>query len=82
MMLPVDLARLCPDCDILTESPTCPVCGRDWTFPLASWVSPLNSARAPASVHAAVQRRRELIGRWRGGGDREQAGVLPGAITG
>ena len=42
MVLPIEVARLCPDCDILTEAPTCPQCGRDGTFPLAAWMGRLD----------------------------------------
>jgi hypothetical protein len=61
MVLPVDSSRLCPDCDILTESLICPVCGRDRTFPVAAWLSSLKAARPPAVAHAAVRARREVM---------------------
>lgn len=63
MVLPVDATRLCPDCDILTESLICPVCGRDHTFPVAAWLSPLKAARPPVLARAAVRARREVIRR-------------------
>ncbi len=63
MVLSVDVTRLCPDCDILTESLVCPVCGRDRTFPVAAWLSPLKAARPPAVAHAAFSARRDLIRR-------------------
>jgi hypothetical protein len=63
MVLPVDVTRLCPDCDILTESMVCPVCGRDRTFPVAAWLSPLEAARPPAVAHATFHARRDLIRR-------------------
>jgi hypothetical protein len=44
--LPLDTARLCPDCDILTENAICPVCDRAQTFPLAVWLIPLHGAFA------------------------------------
>jgi hypothetical protein len=58
MVLPVDATRLCPDCDILTEHPVCPVCGRDETFPVAAWLSPLKAARPapPGRMPAHVRR--------------------------
>ena len=43
MTLAVRSARLCLDCDILSDSPTCPVCGRSHTFPLAVWMRPLET---------------------------------------
>ncbi len=61
MVLPVDRSRLCPDCDVITESLICPVCGRDRTFPVAAWLSPLKAARPPAVAHTAVRLRREMI---------------------
>jgi hypothetical protein len=42
--LPLDAARLCPDCDILTDRGICPVCDRTQTFPLAIWLIPLHAA--------------------------------------
>jgi hypothetical protein len=63
MILPVDVTRLCPDCDILTESMVCPVCGRDRTFPVGAWLSPLKAARPPAAAHATFHVRRDLIRR-------------------
>jgi hypothetical protein len=67
MVLPVDATRLCPDCDILTEFPICPVCGRDQTFPVAAWLSPLKSARPVGGAYGAHARRallrRRTLGR-------------------
>jgi hypothetical protein len=63
MVLSVDVTRLCPDCDVLTESLICPVCGRDRTFPVAAWLSPLRAARPPAVAHAAFHVRRDMIRR-------------------
>jgi hypothetical protein len=63
MVLPVDASRLCPDCDILTESMICPRCGRDRTFPVAAWLSPLKAARPPHAAHALNRTRRDLIRR-------------------
>ena len=63
MVLPVDVTRLCPDCDILTESPICPVCGRDRTFPVAAWLSPLKAARPPHTAHALSRTRRDVVRR-------------------
>jgi hypothetical protein len=63
MILSVDATRLCLDCDILTESMVCPVCGRDRTFPVGAWLSPLKAARPPAAAHATFHVRRDLIRR-------------------
>src|SRR5215831_4190192 len=46
MLLPIEVARLCPDCDVLTEAATCPQCGRARTFPLTEWVGRLDLAPA------------------------------------
>jgi hypothetical protein len=69
MVLSVDVTRLCPDCDVFTESFICPVCGRDRTFPVAAWLSPLKAARPPAAAHATFHVRRDMIRR-RSPGDR------------
>jgi len=61
MVLPVDASRLCPDCDILTECLVCPVCGRDRTFPVAAWLSPLAAARPGPAAHASNRARRTLL---------------------
>jgi hypothetical protein len=74
MVLAVDSTRLCPDCDVLTESLICPVCGRDRTFPVAAWLSPLKAARPPAVAHATVHVRRDMIRR-RSSGDRRTGRV-------
>jgi hypothetical protein len=76
MVLSVDITRLCPDCDILTESLVCPVCGRDRTFPVAAWLSPLKAARPPAAAHATFHLRRDMIRR-RGVGDRRPSRMSP-----
>jgi hypothetical protein len=61
MVLPVAASRLCPDCDILTECPVCPVCGRDRTFPVAAWLSPLATARPVGGGHVSSRVRRSLL---------------------
>jgi hypothetical protein len=64
MVLPVAVTRLCPDCDIFTESPICPVCGRDRTFPLGAWLSPLRgSAELPPAARVPLHFRRRLMQR-------------------
>jgi hypothetical protein len=63
MVLAMDRSRLCPDCDILTESLICPVCGRDRTFPMAAWLAPLKAARPPAAAHTTLLVRRDLMRR-------------------
>jgi hypothetical protein len=45
MILSLDAARLCLDCDILTDSELCPLCDRQQTFPLAVWLVPLQASR-------------------------------------
>jgi hypothetical protein len=61
MVLAVDETRLCPDCDILTECPICPVCGRDQTFPVAAWLSPLKAARPAPAARVPAHLRRWLL---------------------
>ena len=67
MTLAVRSARLCLDCDILSDSSTCPVCGRNHTFPLVAWMRPLEAESStrpgrltpsipPAKVHAGANR--------------------------
>ena len=53
MVLSLEAARLCPDCDIITEAQTCPQCGRAWTFPLAVWMGLLEN---PERVSDALDR--------------------------
>ena len=59
MVLPMEVARLCPDCDVLTEAPTCPQCGRAQTFPLAEWVGRLDIAVASSGRSGPAPRVRE-----------------------
>jgi hypothetical protein len=56
MTLAIGVARLCPDCDILTESPICSQCGRSHTVPLTAWVRPLDAVSSPQSVSERTQR--------------------------
>ena len=58
MGLPLEHARLCLDCDLLTPSITCPACGGSSTFPLSGWLRPLI---APV-VRAATGRMEETVG--------------------
>ena len=53
MTLAMRAARLCPDCDILTESPICSLCGRNHTVPLTAWVRPLDAVSPPQSLPEA-----------------------------
>jgi hypothetical protein len=62
MVLSVEAARLCPDCDIITEAQTCPQCGRDWTFPLAAWMGLLEHPElVPDVVDRPLRRRGEVV---------------------
>ncbi|MGH7265895.1 MAG: hypothetical protein ACREMB_13775 [Candidatus Rokuibacteriota bacterium] len=62
MVLPVAVTRLCPDCDIFTESQICPVCGRDRTFPLAAWLIPIRgAAELPPAARVPLHFRRRLL---------------------
>jgi hypothetical protein len=38
-------ARLCLDCDVVTDREACPACGRTQTFPLAVWLIPLQASQ-------------------------------------
>ncbi len=51
MALPLKRARLCLDCDCLTDDLTCPWCDRDGTVPLASWFRPMDDGKVDASRH-------------------------------
>lgn len=58
-------ARLCLDCDCLTDEVFCPWCDRDGTIPIAGWFRPLdddpdNASRQP-KTKATVARRWVLI---------------------
>ena len=64
MVLPMEIARLCPDCDVLTEAPTCPQCGRARTFPLAEWVGRLDHALAASARVGPAPRVRESGSEW------------------
>ncbi len=50
MTLPIGAVRLCPGCDILTDSPICSLCGRNHTVPLTAWVRPLDEVSPSQSV--------------------------------
>ena len=51
MVLSLQRARLCLDCDCLTDELTCPWCDRDSTVPLAGWFRPLDDRKADAARH-------------------------------
>jgi len=51
MALSLKRARLCLDCDCLTDDLTCPWCDRDATVPLAGWFRPLDDGKVDASRH-------------------------------
>jgi len=84
MILSLDAARLCLDCDILTESELCPLCDRQPTFPLAVWLVPLQASRdrvrrprRPGSMVPRSLLRRSAGPPWRSGdqvGERERRG--------
>jgi hypothetical protein len=40
--LPLERARVCLDCDCLTDSPVCPWCARDRTVIVSRWLRPLD----------------------------------------
>lgn len=66
--LPLHMARVCLDCDVLTDSSICPNCARERTLLISRWLRPLNgSARGGAEVKR--ERRR---------GERRPTGARPG----
>jgi hypothetical protein len=40
--LPLGAARVCLDCDLLTDRFACPVCGREQTALISRWLRPLD----------------------------------------
>ena len=51
MVLSLKRARLCLDCDCLTDELTCRSCDRDATVPLAGWFRPLDDGKVDAVRH-------------------------------
>jgi hypothetical protein len=49
--LPLGRARLCLDCECLTDEMVCPWCGRDSTVPIASWFRPVDDPKVDAVRH-------------------------------
>ena len=45
MLIPLDDARICLDCDVVTDTERCPACDRNKTFPLAVWLIPLQASQ-------------------------------------
>ena len=54
MGFPLKQARLCLDCDCLTDEPFCRQCDRSDTVPIAGWFRPLDNARDDAVRHGRV----------------------------
>jgi hypothetical protein len=52
--LPLGRARLCPDCECLTDEMVCPWCGRDATVPIAGWFRQVDDAKADAARHRSA----------------------------
>ena len=48
MGLSLRQARLCLDCDCLTEDLSCPWCDRDGTVPIAGWFRPMDDGNGGA----------------------------------
>jgi hypothetical protein len=44
-------ARLCLDCDCLTDELFCPWCDRDGTVPIAGWFRPMDDGKVHATRH-------------------------------
>jgi len=55
MTLTLGAARLCPDCDVLTEVLICPVCARNGTVSLAAWLRPLDSPPPASTGRGAIR---------------------------
>ena len=51
MGLSLRQARLCLDCDCLTDEQSCPWCDRDGTVPLAGWFRPIDDGKVNATRH-------------------------------
>jgi hypothetical protein len=51
MGLSLRQARLCLDCDCLTNELSCPWCDRDGTVPLAGWFRPMDERTVDAARH-------------------------------
>jgi hypothetical protein len=49
MTLSLKRARLCLDCDCLTDEVTCPWCDRAGTVPLAGWFRPMDDGKVDAA---------------------------------
>ncbi|HEV8309654.1 MAG TPA: hypothetical protein VGW35_18480 [Methylomirabilota bacterium] len=45
MVISLEDARLCLDCDVVGDREACPACGRRQTFPLAVWLIPLQASQ-------------------------------------
>jgi len=65
MGLSLRQARLCLDCDCLTDELFCPWCDRDGTVPIAGWFRPMDDGKVRAPRHertaAPADRRWVLI---------------------
>ena len=51
MALSLRQARLCLDCDCLTDDLSCPWCDRDCTVPISGWFRPLDDDPSNAPRH-------------------------------
>jgi hypothetical protein len=64
MGLSLRQARLCLDCDCLTDELSCPWCDQDGTVPIAGWFRPMDDGKVHAPRHertAAPAGRRWVI---------------------
>lgn len=50
LFLPLETARVCLDCDLLTDSLICPLCARERTMPISGWLRPLDGGPLPAAL--------------------------------
>jgi hypothetical protein len=51
MSLSLQRARVCLDCDCLTDEQSCPWCDRAATVPLAGWFRPIEDGKVNATRH-------------------------------
>jgi len=55
MSLSLKRARLCLDCDCLTDELFCPWCDRDGTVPITGWFRPMDDGEVNAPRHGKTQ---------------------------
>ena len=61
LSLSLQRARVCLDCDCLTDEQSCPWCDRAATVPLAGWFRPIEDAQVNATRHEKTPVARQWI---------------------